>query len=81
MKWSAKLTFNTLRLILHTNRIIMFVPINHFRAPTVFDCFPSCCRVQGLHDDHVAAIVALVEEAACCCVGLEGGHDFDYVAV
>lgn len=36
--------------------------------------------VRVLHDDHVAALAALVEEAACRGAGLRGCDDFDDVS-
>jgi len=73
-------TFDALGVILHEHSITVLLTGDHLRQRSRLDVLPPLLCVFSLHDDHVAAISALVEQTSCRGAILEGRNDFDDVA-
>lgn len=67
-------------MVLHEHCITVLLAGDHFRHSLRLDVLPPRLRVLSLHDDHVAAISALVEQTPCSGAVFEGRDNFDDVA-
>jgi hypothetical protein len=73
-------TFDALGVVLDAYDIAVIVSPDHLAQALRLDVLPPLSRVLGLHDDHVAAIAAFVEQSASSRTVFNGRNKFNQVA-
>ena len=62
-------------MVLDADVVVVFMAVDDFRQTLRLNVRTPGGGIQGLHDDHVAAVAALGEQAAGRRIGLEGRDD------